>query len=159
MDGTYDSNISKYNRDPSSKAPTALTVEESDMAVGGVLQQNIDNEWHLLAFFSRQLNASERKYSIFDRELLAFYLGVQHFHYFLEGRDFTTYNDHKPLILAMGKVSNPWLARQQRHLTYGKENAVADVLSRTAIKFMKEGIDHQAGAYLWPVFAHHANLF
>ena len=60
----------------------------------------------------------------------------------LEGRIFTVYTDHKPLVHAMLKETEPWSARQQRHLSFisefttdiqhipGKDNVVADCLSR-----------------------------
>ena len=35
----------------------------------------------------------ERKYNAFDRELLALYLPVRHFRYFLEARSFIVYTD------------------------------------------------------------------
>lgn len=130
---------------PQSNAPMALTVDASDTAVGGVLEQLINGNWQPLSFFSRRLRTPERKYSAFDRELLALYLAIRHFRYFLEGRDFTAFTDHKPLTFAFAKVSDPWSARQQRHLAYiseyttriqhvsGKNNKVADALSRTSI--------------------------
>ena len=69
---------------PCHEAPTSLTVDASDVAVGAVLEQLINGVWKPLAFFSRQLHPPERKYSAFDRELLALYLAVRHFRYFLE---------------------------------------------------------------------------
>lgn len=68
--------------------PTSLAVDASDLAVGGVLQQLHEGEWRPLAFFSRRLKPPETRYSTFGRELLAIYLGIRHFRYFLEGRDF-----------------------------------------------------------------------
>ena len=130
---------------PQREAQTSLTVDASDLAVGGVLQQCIDGIWKPLAFFSRKLRPPEVKYSAFDRELLGIYLAVRHFRYFLEARPFTIYTDHKPLTLAFAKASDPWSPRQQRHLSYisefstdichiaGKDNRVADALSRTVI--------------------------
>ena len=53
--------------------------------------------WH---FFSQKLWTPE---STFDRELLALYLGIRHFRYFLEGRQFTAFTDHKPLTSACPK--------------------------------------------------------
>ena len=82
---------------PRHNAPTSLTVDASDLAVGAVLQQLMHGTWQPLAFFSKQLRPPERKCSAFDRELLALYLGVRHFRYFLEGREFIVYTDHKPL--------------------------------------------------------------
>ena len=48
---------------PHLEAPIALTVDASDIAVGGVLEQLIGGNWLPLAFFSRQLRPPERKYS------------------------------------------------------------------------------------------------
>ena len=142
---------------PCPDAPTAFTVDASDRAIGGVLEQRIDGLWQPLAFFSRQLQPPETKYSAFDRELLAAHLAVCHFRFFLEGRVFTIYTDHKPLTLAMHKVSEPWSARQQRHLSAisefttdiqhvaGKDNPVADALSRATINLIvSTGFDYSA---------------
>ena len=74
---------------PTVDSGTALTVDASDLAIGGVLEQRIDGMWKPLAFFSKQLRAPEQKYSAFDRELLALHLAIRHFRYFLEGRVFT----------------------------------------------------------------------
>ena len=40
---------------PVQGAPTALTSDASDTALGAVLEQRIGNVWRPLAFFSRQL--------------------------------------------------------------------------------------------------------
>ena len=89
------------------------------------------------------------------------YLAIRHFRYFLEGRTFTLYTDHKPLTFAISKISDPWSPRQQRHLAYisefttdvrhieGKNNTVADTLSRdgiSAIKAPLHGVDYEAMA-------------
>ncbi|KAJ8386951.1 hypothetical protein AAFF_G00161280 [Aldrovandia affinis] len=139
---------------PVPDAPIALTSDASDRGVGAVLEQQIDGVWKPLAFFSRQLRASEQKYSTFDRELLALYLAVRHFRFLLEARPFTAFVDHKPLTFVMAKLSEPWSARQQRHLSYvsefttdiqhvaGKQNTVADCLSRTLTSTVHLGIDY-----------------
>lgn len=143
---------------PLPEAPVALTVDASDIALGGVLEQLVGTTWQPLAFFSRQLRKPEKSYSAFDRELLALYLGIRHFRYFLEGRAFTAFTDHKPLTFAMAKISEPWSARQQRQLSYisefttdiqhieGKNNAVADALSRAEINALSTGINYKAMA-------------
>ena len=59
---------------PRCTTPTSLTVDASDLAVGAVLQQLVHGVWQPLAFFSKQLRPPERKYSAFDRELLALYI-------------------------------------------------------------------------------------
>lgn len=123
-------------------ASLSLTVDASNIAIGGVLQQQISNIVEPLAFYSRKLTSSEMKYSSFDRELLAIYLNIKHFRHFLEGRSFVVYTDHKPLtqVLNSRVERSP---RQTRHLEYiaqftddiryikGNSNIVADTLSRT----------------------------
>ena len=63
---------------PSENAPTALTVDASQQAIGGVLEQHISGEWRPLGFFSRKLHTRETKYPIFGRELLAAHLAIRH---------------------------------------------------------------------------------
>ena len=127
---------------PCSDCPLALTSDASDRAVGAVLEQFKQGQWQPLAFFSRQLRNTELKYSAFDRELLGVHLAIRHFRFMLEGRQFSVYTDHKPLVHAMAKTAELWLSRQQRHLSAisefttdirhvsDKNNTVADCLSR-----------------------------
>ena len=70
---------------PRQNAQISLTTGTSDLAIGAVLQQSVNGCLVPLAFFSQKLRTTERKYSTFDRELLALYLSIRHFHYFLEG--------------------------------------------------------------------------
>ena len=77
--------------------------------------------------------------------MLALYLGIQHFHYFLEGQQFTAHTDHKPPSFSMPKSSDPLSKRQQKQLVYksefttdiqhvvGHNNLVAVTLSRPTI--------------------------
>ena len=145
---------------PRMDAPTVLTVDAFDVAVGAVLEQFVDASWQPLAFFSRHLRPPECKYSAFDRELRALHLSVRHFRYFLEGRSFVAYTDHKPLTFAMAKISDPWSPRQQRHISSisqyttdihhvaGKDNRVADALSHAVLGSiqLELGVDYLAMA-------------
>ena len=126
---------------PLPDAPTSLTVDASSTAVGAQLEQRQGQSWVPLAFFSRKLSDAEKKYSAFDRELLASCSAVKHFRHFLEGRPFTLYTDHKPLTFALS-IETDRSPRQTRHLAFiaefttdirhikGKFNMVADALSR-----------------------------
>ena len=51
---------------PQQSAPLNITCDASDFAVGGVLQQCIDNVWQPLSFFSKKLSPAETRYSAFD---------------------------------------------------------------------------------------------
>ena len=73
---------------PKPDAPTSIMCDASDSAVGAVLQQDIDGQLCPIAYFSKQLNSAQQRYSTFDRELLAIYQAVKHFRYFVEGRQF-----------------------------------------------------------------------
>ena len=144
---------------PRPQATTALTVDASDIAVGGVLEQYIEGGWKPLAFFSKQLQPNQRKYIAFDRELMALHMTIRHFRYFLEGRVFTAYTDHKPLIFAFAEILDPWSARQQRQLAAISEyttdvqhitgicNVFADALSRCQVSSLQspqQGLDYSA---------------
>ena len=78
---------------------------------------NANGSWVPLAFFSRKSSDSERKYSAFDRELLASYSAIKHFRHFLESRSFTFYTDHKPLTSALRSQTDR-SPRQTRHLSF-----------------------------------------
>jgi RNase H-like domain found in reverse transcriptase/Reverse transcriptase (RNA-dependent DNA polymerase)/Integrase zinc binding domain/Integrase core domain len=127
---------------PDPDAELSMAVDASDSHVGAVLQQRRGGGWLPQSFFSKKLSPAEQRYSAFDRELLAAYLSIRHFRFMVEGRQFTLFTDHMPLVAALHRVSPPWTARQQRHLSFiaefnvqlvhtpGVENVVADSLSR-----------------------------
>ena len=137
----------------------SMVTDASDSGLGATLQQHINDTDQSIAFFSWQLQKPETKYSMYDRELLAIFLAVCHFWYFLEARQFTVYTDHRLLTSAMSKSSDQWSARQQRQLSYiseftmdiqhipGVDNPMADALSRASISAIHEGnIDFKAMA-------------
>ena len=120
-------------------------VDASNVAVGSVLQQKRHGIWHPIAFFSTRLQPSEVKYSTFGRELLAIYLSIRHFCYYLEGRTFYVETDHKPLTHALSSSPDRYSSRETHHLDFvsqfttdiwhihSKQNPVADALSRVKI--------------------------
>ena len=124
---------------PDPKADITLTTDASDMAVGAVLSQGQLQE--PLGFFSKKLSSAEKKYSAFDKELLAVYLAIRHFRPHLDGRHFPVITDHKPLCGAITSSAER-SPRQTRHLSFisefttdlrhlsGSQNVVADALSR-----------------------------
>ena len=95
---------------PCPGAQISLAVNASDSHLGSVLQQLLDGSWAPLAFFSKKLSAAELKYTAFDMELLDAYSSLRHFRFLLEGRDFKIFTNHKPLTIALFRVSPPWSA-------------------------------------------------
>ena len=138
---------------PIPDAPIVVTTDASVTAVGAVLEQVVEGVHQPLAFFSKKLRPNEQKYSTFDRELLAVYLALRHFHHNLEGVSFVVRTDHKPLVNALTKTKDAFSARQQRQLSAisefcchlehipGNRNPAADALSRAAVDAVHLGID------------------
>ena len=101
---------------PQRNARLQLVTDANSIAVEAALQQLTTNGPKPIAFFSKKLSATERRYSTFDRELLAAYLAVNHFKHHLEATPFQLLTDHLPLVHAITKKSDPQSARQQRHM-------------------------------------------
>lgn len=138
---------------PKHNTQLALMVDASDIAIGAVLQQVVNDNFQPLGFYSERLNEAQRKYSTYDRELLSAYKAVRHFQHMLEGREFCIYTDHKPLQFAFKQKLDKASPRQIRHLDFlsqfttdirhipGKENVVADTLSRLEAIHVNNTID------------------
>ena len=138
---------------PHPNAATCITTDASNVAVGAVLEQFIEGQWKPISFFSKKLTPAELNYSAFDRELLAAYLAVRHFQYFVEGRVFHINTDHKPLTFALQGTTERRSPRQARHLAFiseftndirhieGLANPVADALSRNVLVLEQSPVD------------------
>jgi cleavage and polyadenylation specificity factor subunit 1 len=84
--------------------------------MGAVLQQQMQDVWQPLAFFSRKLSLAQQKYSVYDRELLAIYEAVRYFRHMLVARHLTIVTDHKPLTFAFHQKRDKCPPRQFNHL-------------------------------------------
>ena len=118
----------------------SIVTDASGRGIGGVLQVQRQGEWHPAAYFSRQLRGAEHRYSATELEALALAETVGHFGYYLYGREFVAYTDHKPLeqLLTSPRL-NPRLQRLSYKLQQwlmvieyipGTQNTMADALSR-----------------------------
>jgi hypothetical protein len=94
---------------PATGADLSLVTDASSTHVGAViLQRRQGQAWRPLGFFSAQLNKAQVNYSTFDRELFVVVAPIKHFRYMLEGRAFTVFTDHRPLVGAINRHSDPW---------------------------------------------------
>ena len=93
-----------------------------------------------MAFYSRQLQNAEKRYTITEFETLAIVAAVRHFQFYVYGTSIIVYTDHKACVsLLTSTVLNTRLKRmadylQDKDLTIyyrpGKESSNADALSR-----------------------------
>lgn len=115
-----------------------VCTDASKEGVGGVLMQ----EGKVIAYESRKLKEHEQKYSAYDMELTAVVNALKIWRHYLVGRKFLLMTDHHSLT---SYFNQPTLnARQARWVDFlsgfdfeikhlkGKENRVADALSRKA---------------------------
>lgn len=127
---------------PVNNAPLALFTDASSVHVGACLQQQLNEEWCPLAFFSRKLTAQQSQWPAYYRELLAVYESVQHFRHILEAHHVIIFTDHKPLLYAFVQRRDKLPPSQLNQLSFisqfttdirhikGEENIVADAMSR-----------------------------
>ena len=118
--------------------PVTLQVDASQEALGAALTQ----EGNIIAFASKSLSDTEKRYPNIDREMLACVFGAERFHTYVFGKHFNIESDHQPLEIISKKPITAASARLQRMLlrlqrydytiTYrpGKEMILPDSLSR-----------------------------
>ena len=127
-----------------------IRTDASRAGIGAVLlqkQPSVDNNetttptYKPVAFASRSLKPTEKRYSTIELEALAIWWSVtQKFRPYIEGQQFFLETDHKPLLSLMKKPYHNarierWMSLLQqydmiiKHIP-GKENTTADALSR-----------------------------
>ena len=125
---------------PDFKKTFDLTTDASSLGLGAVLSQ----DGRPIQFISRTLKGPELNFATNERELLAIVWALRVFRHYLYGvKSLNIYTDHQPLTFAVSD-RNPnakikrWKAFIDEHnanVIYkpGKENVVADALSRQEI--------------------------
>jgi transposase InsO family protein len=126
---------------PDFAVPFQVQTDASGYGLGAVIYQLFGREERVIAFASRSLTNSERKFTATERECLAVLWAVEKWRPYLEGYHFTVHTDHS-CLLWLHKLKDPqgrlgrWVLRLQQYdydviHRKGKENVVADYLSRT----------------------------
>ena len=83
-----------------------IDTDASDVAIGAVLSQKFDEKEYVIAYASRTLTKSERRYCVTKKELLALVHFVKYFRHYLYGKPFTVRTDHGSLRWLMN-FKNP----------------------------------------------------
>ncbi|GBM62527.1 Retrovirus-related Pol polyprotein from transposon 297 [Araneus ventricosus] len=121
-----------------------LDTDASNEGIGAVLSQNMGNEEHVIAYFSKSLGKPERNYCVTRKELLAIVKSIEHFHHYLYGQKFLLRTDHASLRWLLnfkepeGQIAR-WIQRLQEYdfeiqHRKGTCHGNADALSRRPCK-------------------------
>ena len=134
---------------PSQQDVFTLHTDASGAGIGATLNVIREGEDRPVAYFSKQLQGAQRRYSATELEGLAIFKSVHYFAHFLFGRHFTVVTDHKALVAFLhSRVLNRrlqgWmlqLAQFDFDIIYrpGKDNLDADALSRQAWGMGEDG--------------------
>lgn len=140
---------------PSLNAKLVLHVDASNFCVGAAIHEIVDGNLRPLGFFSKRMSDTQKRYSTFDRELLAVYQAIKYFKHMIDGRDCTILTDHKPLTFAFQQNPEKATPKQIRQLSFiseyttniqhisGKDNIVADTLSRIEAMFNADQVNFE----------------
>lgn len=126
---------------PDFKKEFILSCDAGKYALGGMLGQKDENGIiRPIAYFSKKLNPTQIRYSIFDKELMAIVKNIETFKYYLYGRKFTIRCDNAALtkldnLQSISDRVARWLSfladyHYEFDLIKTHENTVADILSR-----------------------------
>ncbi|OWZ14554.1 Retroelement [Phytophthora megakarya] len=117
-----------------------VTKDASDIAAGGVLSQIHPTGEHPVAYLSRKLSDTERRWPAHEKELFAIKFCLEKWRPYLLGSMFTVYTDSIACKwFFTKKQSSPKLLRWfdlfgqftfEVHHRVGRTNVVADILSR-----------------------------
>lgn len=121
-----------------------INCDASDISLGAELYQEDEEGNHLVvSFASRTLNSCERRYNVTEKELLSVVFACTKFRTYILGYQITVRSDHRSISflqrckLNHGRITRWILCLQEYNITWeyipGKQNAVADALSRVNI--------------------------
>jgi RNase H-like domain found in reverse transcriptase len=77
---------------------TIIDSDASGFGIGAVLSQIINGKERVIAYASRTLNISERRYSVTKSEFLAIIYALKQFRHYILASPFVLRTDHAPLV-------------------------------------------------------------
>ena len=82
--------------------PTKITADSSSYGLGAVITQQHPDGWRPVAYASRTLTNTEKRYAQIEKEALAATWACEKFEDYILGLNFTLETDHKPLVPLLG---------------------------------------------------------
>ena len=120
-------------RFPDHNVPFEIFTEASNFQIGVTIKQrNLP-----IAYFSKKLTPTQRRYSTIEQEMLAIVEGLKEYHNFLLGANITIFTDHKNL-LSNTTVSNRVFRWKQKIQEFGPN-----------IQYIKGQFNIEADALSW----------
>ena len=95
----------------SGEAPYLVSTDASDVALGGVLMQDLGNGFQPIAFESRSLKAAEANYNTTDKETLAIVECTKKWKHYILGAHYRIQSDHSALQFLFDPVKE--ISRRQ----------------------------------------------
>ena len=84
------------------EAPTKVSADASSYGLGAVLMQETESNWRPVAYASRSMTETERRYAQIEKEALAITWACEKFSDYILGKPITIETDHKPLVPLLG---------------------------------------------------------
>ena len=125
------------------RSATKVCADASSYGLGAVLMQKKADQWRPVAYASRSLSDTEKRYSQIDKEGLAITWACERFRDYLIGREFHIETDHIPLVPLLGekdvcelppRIQRYRMKLMRYHFTNshvaGRELFTADAVSR-----------------------------
>ena len=85
--------------------PTKIAADASAYGLGAVLLQQQSGAWQPVAFASRSMTDTEKRYSQIEKEALALVWACEKFSDYVIGKAIFLETDHKPLVPLLGKTN------------------------------------------------------
>ena len=84
------------------KAATKISADTSSFGLGAVLLQKDESSWKPVAYASRSLTETEKRYAQIEKEALAITWACEKFSNYILGKKIQLETDHKPLVPLLG---------------------------------------------------------
>jgi hypothetical protein len=130
---------------PDFNQPFYVATDASNLGIGAVLYQlpngpQDESKVNYISFMARSLKPHEKNYPAYKKELLGVIYACKKFHYYLWGRKFTLYTDHRPLTYINEQNELPQILADWKETLFsydfdciyrpGLLNIIPDALSR-----------------------------